>query len=70
MSQESRIYTHPRHAKVDIPEIDLLTLLFDVEPAAAQDDTVLHVDAANPSNKITKAKVNSVQTLPYKVNLS
>ncbi|KAK5464975.1 hypothetical protein LTS15_001538 [Exophiala xenobiotica] len=52
----SRIYrnTGPQPF-VDVPKLDLLTLLFDSEHGVAQDDTVLHLEAANPSNKITKS---------------
>ncbi|KIW99607.1 uncharacterized protein Z518_11020 [Rhinocladiella mackenziei CBS 650.93] len=50
-----RIYTstNPRPF-IDVPKLDLLSLLFDSEHGVAQDDTVLHLEAANPSNKITK----------------
>ncbi|KXJ94061.1 4-coumarate-CoA ligase [Microdochium bolleyi] len=51
----SRIYKHPTHAKPELPDVDLCTLLFDHELALAQDDTVLHVEAANPANRLTKA---------------
>ncbi|KAH7037430.1 uncharacterized protein B0I36DRAFT_402954 [Microdochium trichocladiopsis] len=53
----ARIYKHPTHSKVELPDIDLCTLLFG---NLAQDDTVLHVEAANPHNSLTKAKQREV----------
>ncbi|KAK6077876.1 acyl-coenzyme A synthetase [Seiridium cupressi] len=53
----SRIYTHPTLPKVEIPNLDLLSLLFDSDLTLAQDDTVLHVDAASPEDKYTKAQL-------------
>ncbi|KIX95574.1 uncharacterized protein Z520_08694 [Fonsecaea multimorphosa CBS 102226] len=50
----ARIYRNPETPTLDVPKLDLLTLLFETEHCAAQDDTVLHQEAANPSNKITK----------------
>ncbi|KAJ7647311.1 hypothetical protein FB45DRAFT_893024 [Roridomyces roridus] len=38
-----------------VPQLDLLSLLFDSQYCLAAEDTVLHTDAANPSNGITKA---------------
>ncbi|KAK7890590.1 hypothetical protein LTR67_007798 [Exophiala xenobiotica] len=57
----SRIYrnTGPQPF-VDVPKLDLLTLLFDSEHGVAQDDTVLHLEAANPSNKITKSDLRDL----------
>ncbi len=75
-----RIYTNtgPRPF-VDVPKLDLLTLLFgenretlpgvrlsidktapDSEHSVAQDDTVLHVEAANPSNTINKKELRDL----------
>ncbi|KAJ7289753.1 hypothetical protein C8J57DRAFT_1165478 [Mycena rebaudengoi] len=57
----SRIYRHPTKPTVDIPQLDLLTFLFDSEHSFAQDDAlVLHVDAADPSNRVTKATLRSL----------
>lgn len=57
---QPRIYTHPTQPKADIPSVDLLTLLFDSEHSAAEEDSVLHVDAANPSNTVTKAQLRDL----------
>ncbi|EMC97819.1 hypothetical protein BAUCODRAFT_155102 [Baudoinia panamericana UAMH 10762] len=56
----SRIYRNPRQPTVDLPPIDLLTLLFDSEYGLAQDDTILHQEAANPSNTITKRQLRDL----------
>ncbi|KAJ7494975.1 hypothetical protein FB451DRAFT_1121591 [Mycena latifolia] len=57
----SRIYRHPTKPTVDIPQLDLLTFLFDSEHSFAQDDAlVLHADAADPSNRVTKATLRSL----------
>ncbi|KAJ7782196.1 hypothetical protein B0H14DRAFT_2960147 [Mycena olivaceomarginata] len=57
----SRIYRHPTKPTVEIPQLDLLTFLFDSEYSFAQDDTlVLHADAADPSNRVTKATLRSL----------
>ncbi|KAK3680268.1 hypothetical protein LTR78_000646 [Recurvomyces mirabilis] len=50
----SRIYHHPTQREVELPAVDLLTLLFNSEHSLAQDDTVLHQEAANPSNTVNK----------------
>ncbi|KIW10605.1 hypothetical protein PV08_11569 [Exophiala spinifera] len=56
-----RIYTNTSPQPfVDVPRLDLLTFLFDSEHSVAQDDTVLHLEAANPSNQITKAELRSL----------
>ncbi|KAF2497044.1 4-coumarate-CoA ligase [Lophium mytilinum] len=54
----SRVYRHPK--SVDIPNIDLLTLLFDSELCAAQEDTPLHLSATNPSIHLTKASLRAL----------
>jgi len=41
----------------EVPNLDLLTFLFDSEYTASQDDTVLHVSAHTPSHFITKANL-------------
>ncbi|SMY28163.1 unnamed protein product [Zymoseptoria tritici ST99CH_1A5] len=56
-STTERIYHHPSKRHVDIPPVDLLTLLFDSEHSVAEDSTVLHIEAADPTNKITKAQL-------------
>ncbi|OAL26604.1 hypothetical protein AYO20_10028 [Fonsecaea nubica] len=56
----ARIYRNPDKPVVDVPKVDLLTLLFESEHCAAQDDTVLHLEAANPSNKITKKQLRNL----------
>ncbi|KAK3066917.1 hypothetical protein LTR53_016528 [Teratosphaeriaceae sp. CCFEE 6253] len=56
----SRIYRHPTQPTVDIPPLDLLTLLFDSEHSLAQDDTVLHQEAADPSNTVTKRQLRGL----------
>ncbi|KAK8068983.1 hypothetical protein PG994_005599 [Apiospora phragmitis] len=60
----SRIYTHrdPYFAELEIPALDLLTLLFetqDSEYSLAQDNSVVHVEAANPANRLSKADLRS-----------
>ncbi|KAK8014043.1 hypothetical protein PG990_007339 [Apiospora arundinis] len=57
----SRVYTHrdPQFADVEIPALDLLTLLFDSQHSLSQDDSVVHVEAAWPANKLTKADLRS-----------
>ncbi|KAF2486168.1 4-coumarate-CoA ligase [Neohortaea acidophila] len=57
---QPRIYTHPTQAKADIPSVDLLTLLFDSEHSAAEEDSVLHVDAASADNTVTKAQLRDL----------
>ncbi|KAF1812719.1 4-coumarate-CoA ligase [Eremomyces bilateralis CBS 781.70] len=49
----SRIYRNPR--TVDIPDLDILTLLFDSEHCATPEDARLHSEATNPNNYLTKA---------------
>ncbi|KAK8121134.1 4-coumarate-CoA ligase 2a [Apiospora kogelbergensis] len=57
----SRIYTHrdPRFAEIEIPALDFLTLLFESQHSLAQDSSVVHVEAAWPANKLTKADLRS-----------
>ncbi|ETN43152.1 uncharacterized protein HMPREF1541_02310 [Cyphellophora europaea CBS 101466] len=45
---------------VDIPNLDLLTLLFDSEHAPWPPETVLHVDAKDPTNQLTKASLSTL----------
>ncbi|TDZ37478.1 putative acyl-coenzyme A synthetase [Colletotrichum spinosum] len=49
------IYRSPNH--IDLPQVDLLTFLFDSPNERLHDDTVLHADAADPSKSITKARL-------------
>ncbi|KAE8450028.1 hypothetical protein EG329_007167 [Mollisiaceae sp. DMI_Dod_QoI] len=52
------IYSSPK--SYDIPAIDLLSFLFDDATCAANEDTVIHCEAANPSNTITKSKAREL----------
>ncbi|KAK5941238.1 hypothetical protein PMZ80_006515 [Knufia obscura] len=66
MPKTPRIYTNPNLPQVDIPNVDLLTLLFDSEHSIAQPDTVLHIDAAHPENKFTKADLqDTIQRIAH-----
>ncbi|KAI0400449.1 hypothetical protein F4802DRAFT_486732 [Xylaria palmicola] len=57
----ARVYTNPTTPSASLPQLDLLTLLFDSDHTACQDDNkVLHVDATNPSNCITKTKLRDL----------
>jgi 4-coumarate--CoA ligase len=60
-----RIYRHegPKSV-VDIPNLDLLTLLFDSEHTAGLPATLLHIDATNPENVLTKF---GMQTLAQRI---
>ncbi|RFU32015.1 hypothetical protein B7463_g4324, partial [Scytalidium lignicola] len=50
----------------DIPALDLLTFLFDYEDCDSKEDTVVHVEAENPSNSITKAQARDLtQRIAY-----
>ncbi|KAK1836867.1 hypothetical protein QBC39DRAFT_337517 [Podospora conica] len=40
-----------------LPQLDLLTVLFESKHCAAEEDTVLHIDAADPTKAITKAEL-------------
>ncbi|KIW27268.1 uncharacterized protein PV07_07022 [Cladophialophora immunda] len=42
--------------EIDLPRLDLLSLLFDSDWCLALEETKIHVQAANPSNSITKAE--------------
>ncbi|KAF7190062.1 putative acyl-coenzyme A synthetase [Pseudocercospora fuligena] len=50
-----RIYRSPR-GSIDIPKLDLLTLLFDSPWGQAEESCKIHVDAESPENYITKAE--------------
>ncbi|RNJ55278.1 hypothetical protein D7B24_008799 [Verticillium nonalfalfae] len=40
----------------ELTNVDLLTLLFDSAELPSKDDTILHVEASNPSNRLSKAQ--------------
>ncbi|KAI1753916.1 acetyl-CoA synthetase-like protein [Xylaria castorea] len=42
---------------VDVPDVDLMTLLFESETCRVPADTIIHADAAEPSNNLTKARL-------------
>ncbi|KAM0477791.1 hypothetical protein ACHAPX_005556 [Trichoderma viride] len=47
------IYSHPR--RLEYPDVDLLTFLFDYEGCQAKDDTPIFAEAKYPTKVITKA---------------
>ena len=49
------IYTSS-YSDLDIPQVDLLSLLFDSEWCLAREKDVIHADAANPDTRVTKAE--------------
>ncbi|KAI0391595.1 acetyl-CoA synthetase-like protein [Xylariaceae sp. FL0594] len=42
---------------LDVPNVDLMTLLFESETCRVPLDTVMHADAAEPSHNLTKARL-------------
>ncbi|KAH8156858.1 hypothetical protein CIB48_g11388 [Xylaria polymorpha] len=42
---------------VDVPDVDLMTLLFESELCPVPADTIIHADAAEPSHNLTKARL-------------
>lgn len=42
-----------------LPNVDLLTLLFDSPLSLVKEDTVVHAEAADPTNSITKAQARA-----------
>ncbi|TGJ83749.1 hypothetical protein E0Z10_g5014 [Xylaria hypoxylon] len=57
----SRIYTNPVIPNAELPDLDLLTLLFDSEHTRCRDELkVIHVDAADPGNHITKSQLREL----------
>ncbi|KAI0454778.1 acetyl-CoA synthetase-like protein [Xylaria acuta] len=42
---------------VDVPDVDLMTLLFESEICRVPADTIIHADAAEPSHNLTKARL-------------
>ncbi|KAK3701214.1 hypothetical protein LTR37_015593 [Vermiconidia calcicola] len=56
MAKQQRIYSHPTQKHVDLPQVDLLTLLFDSDLSASQEETILHHNANDPFNYIRKSQ--------------
>ncbi|KAK3691207.1 hypothetical protein LTR37_018795 [Vermiconidia calcicola] len=54
-----RIY-ESEEKDISLPEIDILSFLFDSDWCLAKEDTEIHVEAANPANSITKAEARDV----------
>ena len=52
------IYSSPK--SYDTPNLDLLTFLFDSPYSSASEDTVIHTEAANPANAITKSQARDL----------
>lgn len=52
------IYRNPR--TINVPNVDILTLLFEHEKCGARDDSLLHADAANPERCITKSQARNL----------
>ncbi|KAJ7901856.1 hypothetical protein B0H14DRAFT_3422540 [Mycena olivaceomarginata] len=50
------IYTSSKPASTTIPQLDLLSFLFESPESLATETTVLHAEAANPTEGITKAQ--------------
>ncbi|QDS69439.1 hypothetical protein FKW77_005473 [Venturia effusa] len=44
----------------EIPPVDLLTLLFETDHCSAKEDTLLHIDAANPSQSLNKSQARNL----------
>lgn len=55
-----RIYRNEARPHIDIPQLDLCSLIFDSEHSIATDETVLHVDTEDPSNKLNKADLRDL----------
>lgn len=60
MAISPKIYRNANLPHVDIPQVDLLTFLFETEHSLATDQTLLHVDAANPEVKLNKAELSDL----------
>ncbi|TVY83939.1 putative acyl-coenzyme A synthetase [Lachnellula suecica] len=43
-----------------VPDLDLLSLLFDSDTCQAKEETQIHIDAADPSNAINKSEARSM----------
>jgi 4-coumarate--CoA ligase len=52
------IYSSPRY--YDLPKLDLLTFLFDSPYSGASENTAIHIEAANPTNIITKSQARDL----------
>ncbi|KAL7796722.1 acetyl-CoA synthetase-like protein [Trichoderma ceciliae] len=52
------IYANPRH--MEVPNLDLLTLLFEFEGCLAKEDTPIFAEAKYPSKFITKARARDL----------
>ncbi|KAI1342592.1 acetyl-CoA synthetase-like protein [Xylariaceae sp. FL0016] len=46
--------------ELPVPDIDLISLLFDSETCRVDDDKVIHADAAEPSYNLTKARLRQL----------
>ncbi|KAL4929204.1 acyl--CoA ligase [Aspergillus undulatus] len=44
----------------DLPKLDLLTLLFDSPLSLTTESTILHAEAANPSNNLTRSQARTI----------
>ncbi|ETN36969.1 uncharacterized protein HMPREF1541_07957 [Cyphellophora europaea CBS 101466] len=53
-----KVYKAPRDEA--IPDVDILTLLFEHGLCLAREDTRIHVDAANPASYVTKAQARTL----------
>ncbi|KAJ3569070.1 hypothetical protein NPX13_g6204 [Xylaria arbuscula] len=42
---------------LEVPNVDLMTLLFESEASRVPPDTIIHADAAEPSDNLTKARL-------------
>ncbi|KAM3417957.1 hypothetical protein BST61_g6169 [Cercospora zeina] len=54
------VYYRSREDDLEIPQLDLLTLLFDSPLCFAKEDTKIHVEAANPLNFVTKSDARNL----------
>ncbi|KAM7194445.1 putative 4-coumarate--CoA ligase [Naviculisporaceae sp. PSN 640] len=54
------IYKAPRN--LDFPQVDVLTLLFDHRGCSAQEETIVHASASDPSQSLTKAQLRPLVT--------
>ncbi|KAK5087857.1 hypothetical protein LTR05_002072 [Lithohypha guttulata] len=60
MAKTRRIYQNTAVPHIDVPNVDLLTFLFDSEHSLSTPDTILHVDAAHPDAKLTKGNLSDL----------
>lgn len=54
-TSEGIVYQPSRN--MEVPDLDVLTLLFESKQCYQPDDTILHAEAAEPSNHVTKGKL-------------